>query len=125
ALLLRRHTERTIRQIDQPTPRAIPLTTLPGAEWSPTFSPDASQVAFVWDGEKQDNPDIYVKVIGVNGGLPLRLTSDPAPDLDPAWSPDGRWIALRRITPVEHEVFLVAPLGSGVEEKVCTLPCRG
>jgi len=103
--------------------RAIPLTTLPGAEWSPTFSPDGSQVAFVWNGEKQDNADIYVKVIGAEGDVPLRLTSDPAPDVDPAWSPDGRWIAFRRITPAAHEILLVSPLGGSAERRICTLPC--
>lgn len=105
--------------------RPIPLTTLPGAEWSPSFSPDGSQVAFSWNGEKRDNVDIYVTVIGVNGGLPLRLTSDAAPDVDPAWSPDGRWIAFRRITSGEHQILLVNPLGTGVEQKIGTLPCSG
>jgi Tol biopolymer transport system component/DNA-binding winged helix-turn-helix (wHTH) protein len=103
----------------------IPITTLPGAEWSPTFSPDGSQVAFTWNGDKQDNFDIYVTVIGVNGGLPLRLTSDPASDVDPAWSPDGRWIAFRRIAPSEHQLLLVSPLGTSVEQKVGALPCPG
>ena len=37
-----------------------PLTTLPGLESAATFSPDGNQVAFVWDGEKGDNEDIYV-----------------------------------------------------------------
>ena len=31
---------------------------------SPSFSPDGNQVAFSWNGEKQDNFDIYVKLIG-------------------------------------------------------------
>jgi len=69
----------------------ISLTTYPGAERFPTFSPDGRQVAFSWDGEKRDNYDIYVKL--VDGGDPLRLTSDPANDMYPAWSPDGRFIA--------------------------------
>jgi eukaryotic-like serine/threonine-protein kinase len=51
--------------------RLVPLTTLPGAEWSPTFSPDGSEVAFAWNGEKQDNFDIYVTVIGVKRGVAL------------------------------------------------------
>jgi Tol biopolymer transport system component len=105
--------------------RTTTLTTLPGAEWSPTFSPDGSQVAFVWDGQRQDNADIYAKVIGTNGGLPLRLTSDPAPDLDPAWSPDGRWIAFRRITSSEQRIYLVSPLGTGAEQQILSLPCHG
>ena len=31
---------------------------------APRFSPDGEQVAFAWNGEKQDNWDIYVKMIG-------------------------------------------------------------
>jgi Tol biopolymer transport system component len=58
---------------------AVPLTTYPGFQGAPSFSPDGNQVAFSWDGEKQDNPDIYVKLIGT-GGPPLRLTTDPAND---------------------------------------------
>ena len=48
----------------QAAPEVIPLTTYPGSERSPSFSPDGNQVAFSWNGEKQDNYDIYVKQIG-------------------------------------------------------------
>ena len=75
---------------------AFPLTANPGFEREPTFSPDGNQVAFRWNGEKQDNADIYVKLIGT-GGPPLRLTTDPAVDVNPVWSPDGRFIAFLRI----------------------------
>jgi len=46
------------------------------------------------DREDDNNADIYVKVIGADP--PLRLTSHPQPDENPAWSPDGRWIAFKR-----------------------------
>ena len=39
----------------------VPLTSYPGTEGSPSFSPDGSQVAFVWAGEQLDNRDIYIK----------------------------------------------------------------
>src|SRR5438046_2467843 len=68
----------------------VPLTTYAGSELYPSFSPDGSQVAFSWNGEKQDNFDIYIKQ--VEGVAPVRLTTDPAPDNFPAWSPDGRSI---------------------------------
>ena len=42
----------------------IALTTLTGSECWPTFSPDGREVAFAWDGEQQDNSDIYVKLVG-------------------------------------------------------------
>jgi Tol biopolymer transport system component/DNA-binding winged helix-turn-helix (wHTH) protein len=89
----------------EPSPQIVPLTSYPGAELSPTFSPDASQVAFSWNGEQQDNFDIYVKL--VDRGDPLRLTSNAGPDTSPAWSPDGRHIAFLR----QGSVFLISPLG--------------
>jgi len=98
--------------------RAVPLITLPGVSRYPSFSPDGERVAFTWTGPNQDNPDVYVQQIGV--GSPLRLTTDPANDFNPVWSPDGRWIAfLRRIPddPARSEVLLVPPAG-GPERKV-------
>jgi eukaryotic-like serine/threonine-protein kinase len=73
---------------------AVPLTTLPGNQSYPSFSPDGNQVAFSWNGEHGDNYNIYVKAIGA--GPPLRITKDPALDTSPAWSPDGRSIAFQR-----------------------------
>ena len=51
----------------------------------------------------QDNFDIYVKLIDRVEYHPL--TTDPARDMSPAWSPDGRTIAFAR----EGAVFLIAP----------------
>ena len=45
-------------------PEVVPLTSYAGFEQSPSFSPDGNQVVFSWDGEKQDNFDIYLKLIG-------------------------------------------------------------
>jgi Tol biopolymer transport system component/DNA-binding winged helix-turn-helix (wHTH) protein len=98
--------------------RAVPLITLPGVTRYPSLSPDGDRVAFTWTGPNQDNPDVYVQQIGV--GAPLRLTTDPANDFDPVWSPDGRWIAfLRRSAedPGRSEVRLVPPPG-GPERKI-------
>jgi Tol biopolymer transport system component len=101
-----------------PPPVVVPLTSYPGSEASPSFSPDGTQVAFVWDGEKQDNADIYVKLIGTE--QPLRLTTDPAFDIFPAWSPDGRQIAFVRIQRERRSIYLISPLG-GPERKVTDL----
>jgi serine/threonine protein kinase/Tol biopolymer transport system component len=98
------------------------LTTDPGIEDFPTFSPNGGQVAYMWNGPSQDNFDIYVRVVG--GGAPLRLTSDPAVDSSPAWSPDGRTIAfLRDLAGGRFAVMLVAPIG-GPERKLAEVSSR-
>ncbi len=93
----------------------VPLTSYPGAELDPSFSPDGNQLAFSWNGEKEDNYDIYIKLIG--GGPPLPLTTDPARDFSPAWSPDGRWIAFFRERKDVDELLLIPALG-GQERKL-------
>src|SRR6185503_18322566 len=52
------------RGAEIPLPLVVSLTSTPGREREPTFSPDGNQVAFSWEGEKQDNSDIYIKMIG-------------------------------------------------------------
>lgn len=103
-------------------PRVTPITSDAGSETFATFSPDGSQVAFVWDGPNQDNPDVYVRL--VEGGQPLRLTNTTAPESGPAWSPDGRSIAFVRHERRRSAVYLVPPIG-GVERKVADVRLRG
>jgi len=97
-------------KIAESTLTVVPLTSYPGEERQATLSPDGNQVAFSWNGEKQDNFDIYVKLIGSTNQL--RLTTAPEADTCPAWSPDGRTIAFIRESPGEKTaVYLVSPLG--------------
>jgi Tol biopolymer transport system component len=71
--------------------RVVPFTTYPGYQGFARFSPDGNQIVFSWNGEKEDNWGIYVKMIGTE--KPLRLTTDPGEDRYPVWSPDGSRIA--------------------------------
>ena len=100
----------------------VPLTSFAGREVYPSFSPDGNQIAFNWDGEREDNPDIYVKLVGA--GPPLRLTTDPRPDIRPKWSPDGRHVAfLRALDNETVSVLLVPPLG-GPERRLAQFYTR-
>lgn len=94
---------------------AIPFTTFPGSESDPAFSPDGRRVAFAWDGENQENFDIYVKAVGSH--QLLRLTKDPAPEKCPAWSPQGDRIAFARIgAPGSTEVFVISADGGTIRK---------
>ena len=102
--------------------RVIPFSSFQGRESSPAFSPDGNQIAFVWSGEQDDNLDIYVKLI--DGGSPLRLTTDAADDLNPVWSPDGRYVAFYRQAEEGGGIFIVPALGGGERKLIAATRAR-
>jgi len=101
----------------------LPLTTYRGNENYPSFSPDGNQVAFQWDGEKEDNFDIYVKALGPDA-TPLRLTTNPASDRWPAWSPDGTTIAFQRSVAANVMDLMLIPALGGPERKLAEFPAE-
>ena len=48
------------RELPSPTP----ITSYAGISTAPALSPDGRFVAFSWNGERQDNVDVYVKLVG-------------------------------------------------------------
>ncbi len=113
-------------RLRQPHP-AGPLTVVPlgdvsGMVQQPSLSPDGSHIAFSWNGADPSNFDIWVKSIAAGGamkGMPLRLTTDPADDFAPAWSPDGSSIAfLRQVGEGDHYLVLLIPALGGLERRL-------
>ena len=51
----------------------------------PAISPDGTQIAFSFKG------DIYT--VSTNGGRANQITTNPAHDTRPIWSPDGQTLA--------------------------------
>lgn len=108
---------RAKREATQPLlTRTVPLTSLPGVAFEPSVSPEGKKVAFVWDGGRA-NYDIYV---AQEEGQPLRITTDPAQDLFPAWSPIGDAIAFIRSSPTEL-ALMVLQFPGGQERKIAVL----
>ena len=62
------------------------LTSFPGVETFPRFSPDGKRVAF--SGQYDGNIDAFV--VPIDGGEPTRLTWHPGADMVREWTPDGR-----------------------------------
>ncbi len=107
--------------VPAPAMRVLGLTAMNGSELGSSFSPDARQVAFAWNGEPQDNFDVYVKLTG--SSEVRRLTTDAAPDLAPQWSPDGRQIAYVRASPpwTSQRIRVMSALG-GSDRQVTDFP---
>jgi DNA-binding winged helix-turn-helix (wHTH) protein len=66
--------------VDHEDLNVTPLTTLPGRELAPSFSPDGSQVVFAWDGgstETINSFNLYVKVIGSEKVISLHANRAP------------------------------------------------
>ncbi|HEY2017984.1 MAG TPA: protein kinase [Bryobacteraceae bacterium] len=98
-------------------PRILPFTAFEGLERNPSFAPGGDRIAFAWNGPDYNNWDIYVKSIGED--VPHRLTTSPAEDFNPVWSPDGRQIAFLRKTPgSENPLIVIVPANGGPEREL-------
>ncbi|MCC6860240.1 MAG: PD40 domain-containing protein [Bryobacterales bacterium] len=67
------------------------LTTAPGQETEPVFSPDGQWIAFT--GEYDGNVDVFL--VPAAGGVPRRLTYHPAADTAVGWTRDGKCVLFR------------------------------
>jgi tricorn protease len=95
---------------------ALRLTSSPGYETNPVFSPDGSRIAFT--GEYDGNVDVFV--IPASGGIPKRLTWHPAPDSVLGWTPDGKRVLFtsgRNAYSRFSELYTVG-FDGGLEEKL-------
>jgi WD40 repeat protein len=100
------------------------LTRGPGRDQgTPGWSPDGRSIVF--DSQAEDgNVDIWT--IGVDGSGLRQITHDPAQDVTPTWSRDGRFVYFASNRTGRFEVWRAAATG-GAEEQLTheggVLPC--
>lgn len=87
------------------------LTTGPGENTQPAWSPDGRRIAFT--SMRDGNMEIYI--MDADGGHLRRLTDHPLPDNAPEWSPDGRTIAFRSYRDRHANVYLVDVDSGGLQ----------
>ena len=93
------------------------LTSHPGVEGRPRFSPDGTWIAF--SGEYDGNTDVYV--VSAEGGVPQRLTWHPGDDLPQGFTPDGSAILFtspREVYTMRYRQLFTVPLTGGAATKL-------
>jgi tetratricopeptide (TPR) repeat protein len=91
------------------------LTTDP-SDTSPSWKPDASQVAFI--SSRTGNWEIYT--VNVATGQDKRLTNHPAMDVAPAWSPDGKKLVFLSNRDGAWALFVLDIKSGNVQKVVAT-----
>ena len=99
---------------DGSNPRRV--TSHPGEEQNPYFSPDGKHIAFTasYDG----NVDVYV--IPTEGGEPTRLTWHPGDDIVRGFTPDGKVLfsSQRAVFSRRHAQFFTVGIAGGVPQRL-------
>jgi len=91
------------------------LTSFPGTESNPHFSPDGRLIAF--SGDYDGNTDVYL--LPAEGGEPRRLTWHPGADLARGWTPDGRRVVFssgRTSAPVAYAKLWSVAVNGGMPD---------
>jgi TolB protein len=80
--------------------------------WPPQWAPDGERLAFFSfdDPNAEFNADIFV--VNSDGTRRINLTRNPAFDGDPAWSPDGKFIAFVSNRDGNGEIYVIKSDGS-------------
>ena len=96
---------------------AIKISSPPGVEAYPKFSPDGKSIAFT--GNYDGNKDVYA--IPATGGVPLRLTEHGFPDRVVEWTNDGKRVlfaSIRESGKARFNQFYTVPATGGPDEKL-------
>jgi Tol biopolymer transport system component/DNA-binding winged helix-turn-helix (wHTH) protein len=108
-------------KVPAPPMKVVALTLLKGSAIGADFSGDGTRVAFTWNGQAPDNFDIYVQLTG--SAEPQPLSSDPAFEANPIWSPDDMRIAYLRFNPEANALNVwVMPAIGGRGYELSALP---
>jgi Tol biopolymer transport system component len=79
------------------------------------ISPDATKAVVVQaDPRQPGNPDLWI--VDLVSGTSTRFTFDPGFDGQPAWSPDGRYVAWQAFRGGKPDIYRKPADGSGVDE---------
>lgn len=92
--------------------RSVEMMARVGSAYAPSFSPDATRLAYITN--ISGSPQVWI--VPVAGGYPRQVTALDDPVTGMTWSPDGRWIALQ-VAPgggLNSQIHVVRPDGTAL-----------
>src|ERR1035437_3485989 len=93
--------------------KRVELSSEIGAKAYPAFAPDGQRLAYSARGTSSKDETYHVFIRDVTVGPAQQLTTGPANDISPVWSPDGAKIAFVRIEEGEGECVVIPASGGG------------
>ena len=87
-----------------------------GLYTNPAISADGKMLAYGKLDPKLKTRDLWV--LDIQRNTPTRLTSDPADDLNPVWSPDGRWVYFTSDRKGARQLYRKPASGVGEDELI-------
>jgi len=88
-----------VRDLTPNDPRDVPPFSLDGGGCGCAFSPDSKELAFTENLDAEPaisvNGDIYTLDLTDPAARPVKISTSPGGDFDPAYSPDGNYLAWR------------------------------
>ncbi len=110
-----RNTDIYVVDAEGGTPRQ--LTSSPGPDSNPLWSPDGSQIAYVSEADPNSWADkSNVLIVAASGGTPRNITRD-LPDsagANLAWSPDGKSLYWDADEGLRHQIVRIAVSGGAL-----------
>ena len=100
-----------IYTVDVESTAVTRLSSSPGEDREPSWSPDCQHLAF--SSMRDGNAEIYV--VRADGRDARRLTSHAASDESPVWSPDGSAIAFVSDRGEAKDLYVIRPDGQGLQ----------
>jgi len=96
---------------------ATRITNVAGEEMNPTWSPDATTIAFSRNVGTEMNPLIDLHVMNPDGTGETNLTNNHSHfDVMADWSPDGMWILFASDRAGNHDLWRMRPDGSDPQQ---------
>jgi Tol biopolymer transport system component len=116
-------TESSVWLTDLQRGGATPVSTGRGLNGSPVWSPDSARIVF--SGDRNGPNDLFIKNISETTPEQTFYQSSVAFKNPDAWSPDGKWIALRQLdSDTAQNVYLLPTTGEAVAQPYVRGPGR-